>query len=100
MKKKIKRKNGYYKEYEICYIKHPKYNDCHKPLFHVALIEEVIGRALFKNECVHHINNNSLNNFLKNLILMNFSSHRSCHHSIQECVGLLIKKGDMLWQNI
>lgn len=98
-KVKTKRKN-YLSIYEQCYISSGKQGKSYKPLFHVLIAERKIGRRLFKNECGHHINNNSLDNSPPNLTVMTMSEHRFCHHSIQKCVGELIKKGEVFWQNI
>lgn len=46
---------------------------------HVVIIEEVIGRRLFANECVHHKDKNRSNNSIENLQLMTRSEHASHH---------------------
>jgi hypothetical protein len=46
---------------------------------HVVLMEQKIGRRLFANECVHHIDGNKTNNELSNLQLMTFQDHSRLH---------------------
>ncbi len=46
---------------------------------HDILMEKKIGRKLFPNECVHHINGNKNDNNLSNLILMTKHKHCSAH---------------------
>lgn len=61
--------------------------------YHVALVENKIGRKLFSNECVHHIDGDTLNNKLSNLVLMSKSKHISAHSALQKCVAELYKQG-------
>lgn len=58
---------------------------------HVYLIEKELNRKLTKNEIVHHIDGNKLNNSLNNLWLCDHSKHRTAHQSLQEIGYLLIK---------
>ena len=46
---------------------------------HVVTMELHIGRRLYSNECVHHIDHNRANNDLSNLQLMTRSEHSSLH---------------------
>ena len=46
---------------------------------HVVIIENLIGRRLFANECVHHIDKNRSNNKASNLQLMTRSDHAKLH---------------------
>ena len=46
---------------------------------HCVLMEESIGRGLFANEVVHHIDGNRSNNDLKNLSLMTRKDHAQLH---------------------
>lgn len=46
---------------------------------HVVVMENNIGRRLRKNEVVHHIDHNKLNNNISNLQLMTNSEHASLH---------------------
>lgn len=46
---------------------------------HRLIIENKLGRILKPNEIVHHINNNTLDNRLENLMLMSQSEHIKLH---------------------
>lgn len=46
---------------------------------HVVLVESVIGRKIHTYECVHHIDEDKLNNNLNNLRLMTKSEHMKLH---------------------
>lgn len=52
---------------------------------HVIIMEQKIGRRLKKDECVHHIDEDKLNNDINNLALMTRSGH-SRHHRIQDII--------------
>ena len=49
---------------------------------HVVVMEEHIGRGLYANEIVHHIDGIKTNNELSNLQLMSRSEHAS-HHALE-----------------
>jgi hypothetical protein len=48
---------------------------------HVVIMEEHIGRRLYSNECVHHVDGVRHNNSLSNLMLMTRKEHASLHAS-------------------
>lgn len=50
-------------------------------LEHVVLMESKIGRRLYSNECVHHIDHDKTNNDIENLLLMTKSEHAKLHAS-------------------
>lgn len=50
-------------------------------LEHVLVMERKIGRRLYSNECVHHIDHNKKNNHISNLELMTKSEHAR-HHAL------------------
>ena len=56
-------------------------------------MELKIGRKLFINECVHHIDGDTLNNDINNLLLVTRSEHTIAHISLQHCVAELYKQG-------
>lgn len=58
---------------------HPRSNKKGYVPEHIILIENKIGRLLKEDETVHHIDHNSLNNDLCNLLLMNKHEHLSYH---------------------
>ena len=50
---------------------------------HRKVVEEAIGRKLSKNEVVHHINFNKLDNRLENLMIMSIAEHQKLHRKTQ-----------------
>lgn len=46
---------------------------------HIYVAEGNIGRRLKRNECVHHIDDNPLNNNADNLRVMTIAEHQSLH---------------------
>lgn len=48
-------------------------------LVHVVMMEKHIGRRLYRNECVHHINHDRQDNRIDNLRLMTVSEHARLH---------------------
>ena len=46
---------------------------------HTILAEQEIGRKLFPNEVVHHLDFNKLNNSLNNLVVLTRSEHSKLH---------------------
>jgi len=74
---------------------------------HCIIVERILGRSLFSNEVVHHIDGDSLNNNPNNLFVMTRSNHNLCHCSLQSSVaelyvrklvkfenGIYLKKGE------
>ena len=60
---------------------------------HVLVCEKLMVRRLMRNEVVHHIDGNTLNNSINNLHVMSISDHMKSHKSLQECVAFLYKRG-------
>lgn len=51
---------------------------------HVVIMESSIGRRLYANEVVHHIDHNKTNNELHNLKLMTRAEHAALHANTRE----------------
>ena len=60
-------------------IEHPNASSNGKIYEHVYVMSTFIGRALNKDECVHHIDRNKANNSLDNLRLMTIKEHAILH---------------------
>jgi len=69
---------------------------CRKSV-HSYKIEKVIGRKLYIDECVHHIDCNSLNNDVNNLFVLTRSEHSKIHKSLENCAIELYKKGLLIF---
>lgn len=57
---------------------------------HIHVMELYIGRKLFSNECVHHINGDITDNRLENLQLMTKSEHSSYHRKLELSRGKVL----------
>ncbi len=73
--------------------------DGEKKCQHIFIIEAAIGRKLFRDESVHHINGNKMDNCIQNLFLTSNSQHRRMHESLCECSGLLHKDNRVGFHN-
>jgi len=62
---------------------HPNANAQGYVYKHRLVMEEYIGRFLTRNEIVHHIDLDPVNNKIDNLILLNSSEHASIHYLLQ-----------------
>lgn len=60
-------------------------------LEHTWIMEQKIGRKLMDDECVHHIDEDKLNNDINNLALMTKRGH-SRHHRLQDIARNKLKK--------
>lgn len=71
-----RKRNGYWIEngYKVLYIEGDK-----QIKEHIKIMEDHIGRKLNKDEVVHHINENKLDNRIENLQLMTRGEHSSYH---------------------
>lgn len=59
---------------------------------HLLIMELVLKRTLYIDECVHHINGNGLDNSLTNLCVLKRKEHAKSHFSLQKCVAELYQK--------
>ena len=73
---------------------HPRVNSKNHVYEHILEAEKMLGRYLTKNERVHHIDGNKLNNKHKNLVILkNISKHAKLHRRIEKLIFELFKKG-------
>jgi len=64
---------------------HPRANTNGYVRESVIIMEEAMGRYIKDDECVHHINKNTLDNRLNNLKLMTKSEHAKLHGKEGNC---------------
>lgn len=61
---------------------------------HKILVEKNIGRAMLKEEVIHHIDGDKLNNKLDNLQLCSSDKeHRDLHNSLERIAFQLVRSG-------
>lgn len=60
---------------------------------HVVIAEKTLGRSLYSNEIVHHLDGNYLNNVPDNLVILTKAQHYRTHYSLQICGAELLKSG-------
>lgn len=60
---------------------------------HIVVIEQLLGRKLNKDEVIHHIDGDKLNNLLFNLFLTTDKNHRLLHDSLQQIAYQLVQVG-------
>lgn len=63
-------------------------------LEHVVVMEGRIGRRILRDECVHHIDGDSLNNHEDNLALMTRAAHSRLHRREDALSGKAIVRSD------
>jgi len=69
-------------------------------LFHVFLMECYLGRKLYIDEIVHHVDGVATNNVLSNLVLMTKREHRRCHNSLLQCASKMIRAGKIVFDRM
>ena len=77
---KKKRTDGYI---SIYFPDHPKSSVDGYVMEHVLVMEALVGRHLYDDECVHHINGKRDDNRKENLMLMTKSEHMSMHSKMR-----------------
>jgi len=76
-----------------------KYHKYRKTYMNVAVMEKYIERKLYKNEVVHHIDNNSMNDDINNLILMTISEHGRCRKQLIDIASKLYEQKVIEFKN-
>lgn len=72
----------------------------YKRYVHIEIMKRALNRPLWRNECVHHINGNSLDNSVENLIVVTTSRHGWLHRcNLQLIAGSLYKQGVLNFNN-
>jgi hypothetical protein len=66
---------------------------------HRRLAEDILKRKLSTNEVVHHVDHNSKNNNLKNLIIISRIYHGRLHWFLKEQRAILEKSSNENWEN-
>jgi len=61
--------------------------------YHREIMEDIIGRKIKKNECVHHIDLDKKNINKNNLLLMPKKEHQRLHWQLNYIASELLKKG-------
>lgn len=80
--------NGSYKYYKVLAPKHPFCDKKGYVFEHRLIMEKHIGRYMDKQEVVHHIDKNGLNNNIDNLILLpNSAAHSALHRKLEKLEG-------------
>jgi hypothetical protein len=74
-----RRRNGTQSGYPAIYIIGRGYVHAHR-----YIMEQIIGRELSKDEVVHHVDGNRMNNSPDNLLLTTHSEHASIHDYIRK----------------
>jgi hypothetical protein len=86
--------NGSYGGIYWFYSSKNEYGGFRSRTYHSLVAEMIIGRALFKNECVHHVDGDTLNSDPNNLCVVKRVEHNAlCHCSLQKAVAVILKKG-------
>lgn len=75
------------KKYQFRYLGNRRYG-----LLHRLVYEQFLGRKIERSDHIHHINGNTLDNDINNLILLNRSQHKICHNSLWDCAKKLLNK--------
>lgn len=60
---------------------------------HLVVMENHLGRQLKKEEIIHHIDGDKINNDISNLWLTSSENHRKAHNSLQNIGYYLFKSG-------
>jgi len=67
--------------------------------FHRMVVEKKIGRYLTKDEVIHHLDGDKLNNDLDNLFVCSKSQHRTLHNDLERIAYKLYKTNKIKFIN-
>lgn len=84
--------NGKY--YECVYVAYRKHE-----AYHRYIMEKFLNKKLLRYEQVHHIDGNTLNNDINNLIVVTRNDHKNIHFSLQECIKKLFEQKIVVFNN-
>jgi len=91
--------DGQFKCYQYYNIK-KKSKGYHKRYVHTEIMKRFIKRDLFRGECVHHINGDTLDNSFDNLILLKNSRHAWVHKfSLSNMIAQLYNRGIVVFND-
>lgn len=90
-------KTGYWTVYNP---NHPRALNIGRVWEHVLVMEKHLGRFVRKDEPIHHIDMDRLNNDINNLYLCeDYSEHQKVHKSLDKVAQMLFKKGIIKFKN-
>lgn len=64
---------------------------------HRKRLEQHLGRALTREEVVHHLDGDKLNNSIENLWLCNAKTHNVAHHSLETIAISMYRSGEVIF---
>lgn len=97
-KKAVTSKNGYLYSKDINSYKKTG-TRARRKLEHTDTMERHLGRELNKDEVIHHIDGNKLNNKIDNLYLTNASEHRKLHRDLEYIALELYNSGKIIFKD-
>lgn len=80
---------------EVCALRYKKDNQWKQrtKTKHILIGEAFLNRRFYKNECIHHLDGDSTNNNLNNLIIMENGEHQLTHSSLEKVTASCLEMG-------
>ena len=78
---------------------HPRANPAGYVYEHILIAEEKFGRYITREESVHHINFDSLDNRPENLDVLSKSTHQKIKKNIFNLIKPLMERGIIIYKN-